>query len=435
MARRKTKKTWKSTITISAIGAGIGAVALVLIPGLFDLIIAPPPPPIFGVEDSFLNPNDPIMITATNDSARREEPLNVKWDGHFLKQAAKFSQVDDEGNYKWEFFPKKYFESIEDETIIGKFTRDGEHYLEVRFDDGAFQGKTKITFSSQIPVVEATLQNEEGKPDTRILSGKAATKLQSLEENIQVDVMFHNEGQPIQVALPVERKQDSEGRIYFEFNTPIVGLPQISRDDPRFSEPFFAFRVFDQAGNDYYSNLTYSQFIAPGTQQFGAGRIADIKMKKPKDLSSQYYQVSFLVAPKVPERETYKGKQAIDLKVTAVAQDLYRLDWTKLPEEISTNNPATIVMKDNKTVSVAFGNTYEDKVAPTSKKPNYQVKQHGKDGWVYKSKTVSAPQEKDKQVTTDTSLAQLPYSGVPNAATDTSLPPGISLPGMFEQNR
>ncbi|NIR08954.1 MAG: hypothetical protein GTN82_26335, partial [Candidatus Aminicenantes bacterium] len=233
---------------------GLGALVLVLIPLVYpSLIQFFWPSPDFGVKNAVRKADLPITIIAKNSTAKRKEPLDVRWDNIPFDRGA--IPHSDPNIFQWTF-------SVKDKHLPKKYKKDAEHKLEVGFD-GKFSKPITIVFFSQAPIVEAKLQTADDNPRNKILIGKAASKLQDPKEFIRVDVIFFTLGSEFSLPLPVKRITDSEGKIYFQFRTPIEGIPEIPPENPLYDSPFFAFLVTDQAGNRYYHSMSYAQFAAP----------------------------------------------------------------------------------------------------------------------------------------------------------------------------
>ena len=335
--------------------------------------------PAFIVEDSYLHPEQAIQIIADNKFAQRKDELHVRWDDLLLAKAA-IPDPDPE-IFCWQF-------NIRDQLLPKEAMRTGYHKLEIAFPGERFSKPIKIALNDELPIVETTIETLAGESDSRLLKGRAATHLQDPEEILSVDVWINSEGQPISAPLPVERKMDKDGRIYFQFGAALLGLPKISPDEPQYEGDFFAFKVTDQAGNTYYQKMSYAQFIAPGTQRFGSNRIADIEVLRHLEDVQKTHYVTFLVTPE-PLRE-FAGQPAIDLNVTVHGRQLNKLNWVSELEQQHEQRSPTIVFRDDRTVAfVIEGNSYVDDVSQLEAEVSYQVQQQDKDGQIYISNLVT----------------------------------------------
>ncbi len=340
-----------------------------------------PEPPLFIVENPYVRPETPVYILAVNDSSRRKEPLYVKWDHLIFANAAIPDQ--DSQTFRWTFDLKQ--------RLQPKDLQDGHHALEAGFAVDAFCPPLKVSISTEQPIVEAEIGIEPDHPETITIDGIAASKLQDPDETLKVDVFFDYEGYPVSFPLPVERKLDDEGRIYFEFETNIEGLPTIPPDDPRYDKPFFAFQVTDQAGNDFAHAMSYAQFMAPGMQRIRANRMADIQVQKYPDADLAFTTVEFAVVPRPPFNE-FDGKPAIWLQADAHSTDLTELSWVSELNKHYDRLLPTIIFEDDKTITVVVDRTsYTRKNPPLERDVNYKARQFDQDGQPYDSNIVLVP--------------------------------------------
>ncbi len=180
---------------------------------------------------------------------------------------------------------------------------------------------------------------------------------------------------------------DDEGRIYFEFQTKLEGLPEIPSDDPLYDDPFFAFQVTDQAGNDYRHVMSYAQFMAPGSQQFGANRVADIQIAKyPDSLLEQQHVVFSLFPGVLPPKNEFNGKPAIRLEVEAHGTNFTQLTWISEVDKYHERKFPTLVFRNNENLAIVIDtDKYIDNNPPPDEDSTYWVQQVDKDGQAYVS--------------------------------------------------
>ncbi len=337
-------------------------------------------PPRFELVKSITRPDSGLVIRARNEAANRNAPLDVEFSGLRFPSAA--LALPNTKPQQWRFDCLGL--GLPDTSV-----QDGLHVLRVSFAGEAEMTTLRVLFSTQAPVVEAEITSSPERPQDRTLFGRVASKLQAPEETLRVEVAFHSQGRLVTSELPVERITDNNGVTFFEFETTVQGLPQIPPSDPRFSEPFFAFRVRDEAGNEYRQMESYAQFMAPGDKYFGVNKMADIEVHRhPADVK-QITKVKFRFTPK-PMTQLPNGKPPFELKVTATARNLNQLDWTNLPVNLRPEQPLSIVFRDEKLIRFTYGNRFEDKQASAKKTHNYRVEQEGSDGLRYSSPTVPA---------------------------------------------
>lgn len=329
--------------------------------------------PRFAPAKPIVHPDSGIVFVARNDAAHRGQDLDVEFDSLFFADAGRFLP-----NTK----PQQWHFNLADLDLPEASLRDGSHHVRVGFAGEELSAPLIVKFSSQGPVVQAALEQVPGRPYNRQFRGLVASKLQAEEDTLKVEIAFHDEGRLRQARLPVKRVTDLEtGVVYFEFETTIQGLPKIAPGDARYGEPFFALRVTDTAGNRYYQQQSYAQFMAPGDNRFGVNSIADIEVKRlPPDLR-QHTTVAIRLVPK-PITRLADGSPALVLNVTGLAGNFNQLEWTNLPPELRSAQPLTFIYRDEEQVAIAFGNQYVDEKAPSGNAPTYRVEQEGRDGHV-----------------------------------------------------
>lgn len=370
----------KQSVTIKAAWISAGALLLValiaLIPQLRDLFKSEPPK--FGITKPITRPDSGITIESLNRTASRPQPLSVEFDGFLFTNAGRL--VPGSNPRRWHFI-------LLDRSLPDSLLRDGTHKVRLSFAGEPLSEPLLVFFHTEAPIVEAKIFPQPDKPRDRIFIGRAASKLQAPGETLAVEIAFHSEGNLMKTTLPVKRVTDqANGITHYEFETTIQGLPQILPEDPRYSEPFFAFRVRDQAGNQYYQEESYAQFVAPGEKRFGVNKLADIEMRRLSPDVQQQMKVAFRLVPKPrPIPRLANGEPPIFLKVTSMARNIKQLEWTDLPKNLRTSQPLTIIFRNEREFAISFENRYNDEQAPETHEPSYRVEQMGRDNQVYSS--------------------------------------------------
>jgi len=336
--------------------------------------------PRFELVHPITRPDSGLVIRAQNEAANRNAPLDVEFSGLRFPAAAR--AIPNTKPQQWRFDCLAH--NLPDTSL-----QDGPHLFRVGFTGETEMPPLRVLFSTQAPVVEAEITSSPERPQDRMLFGRVASKLQAPEETLRVEVAFHSQGRLVTSELPVERITDSSGVTYFEFETTVQGLPRISPSDPRYAEPFFAFRVRDEAGNEYRQMESYAQFMAPGDKYFGVNRMADIEVHRHPEDVKQMTKVKFRFTPK-PVTLLPNGMPPFEVKVTAMARNIYQIDWTNLPVNLRPEQPLSIVFRDEKQIGFTYKKRYEDKASPSQMSPNYRVEQEGNEGLRYSSPTVPA---------------------------------------------
>ena len=382
----ETAMTRRTTIRAAIVGAMaivVGAVLATALTGYFPWQPKPKPiPPIFTPVTPVINPNiKALILTAGNASARRQGTLDVEFDG--LVYAGRGVPVDHPTGIAWELAFSDFLPSQK--------RVDGRHTLRLRFLDQPFSESLTIEFFSRDPNVRVVLMSDPDNPQSKNIFGVASSDRQDPEERMQVDIVLHHEAEPIRVPLSVTRiVDDRTGHVHFEFDFKIEDILKIPADDPRFGKPYFGFWVTDQAGNQYYNILSYSQFIAIGENHFGVGPSqVSMQASQPSETSRAF---RFHFAPKPPvAKMTYKGADALQLRVYARAANINRLEWDNLPLDIRSPDATTLVLRNGQLLSATYSNGYIDNAVVLDKQITYQIQQMGRDGIKYGSEVVTSP--------------------------------------------
>lgn len=373
-------KWWQ--LVIAGVVVPLFIALLQYVPPIRDFFISDPPQ--FALANPITRPDSGITILPQNRTATRQQPLNVEFDGLLFVNAG---QMQGRGRTLfWRF-------RLTPLSLPDSLLRDGVHHVRIGFAGDALSEPLTLIFHTKPPVVEAEVLQPPGKPSDRVFIGRVASTLQVPAETLAVDLLFQSDGQPMQISLPVRRvTEESTGLTYFEFETTIQGLPKISAKDPRYAEPFFAIRVTDQAGNRYYQQESYAQFMAPGDKRFGVNSLADIEMKRlPPDIR-QKTTVAFRLVPRsTPVLQLANGQTAINLLVSSITGQIKQLEWTNVPESLRVQQPITTILRDEQPLAISFTNRYQDDESPASGDPSYRVEQAGRDGKIYSSNVVKAP--------------------------------------------
>ena len=335
-------------------------------------------PPRFALVNPVTRPDSGIIIQVQNRSAMPNRLLNIEFDGLLFANAGKV--IPDREPSCWHF-------SLANRYLPDSLLADGKHHLRVGFAGDSLAQRLNVYFHSQAPVAEVTITHLPDQPQNRSISGRVASKLQAPAETLSVEIAFHTEGSPMNISLPVKKVINQEtGLEYFEFSTTVEGLPKISQDDPRVAQPFFGIRVSDQAGNVFFQEESYDQFTARGEKRFGVNSLSDIEVQRlPVDLRDQT-RVTFRLTPNPrPLTHLTDGQPAIFLKVTSLTENINRLEWDNLPDELKNNPPVTEIFRNDEHLTLTFATGYTDKQAAKGVKPVYRVQQSGRDGETYSS--------------------------------------------------
>jgi len=396
-AKERRFQWWQ--LVVGAIVALLG----VLIPLFWDSLKTTPPE--FALVNPIQRPDSAITVEAQNRAAAKERNLTVEFDGLKFSNAG-ILQPNSEPQH-WRF-------NLQGRSLPDSLLRDGWHRLRVGFAGAKLSEPLNVLFNTQAPLVSVEVKQPLGKPNERIFIGRAVSRLPSPADTLTVDIAFNSGGsKPVEIPVPVKRViEESTGRMYFEFETTVQGLPKISPNDPRYAEPFFALRITDAAGNRQYQEESYAQFTAPGDKRFGATK-AEIELKRlPVEVllkgfgkldKSGNIKMTFRVTPRAAAlTQLANGQPAIILRVTAVAGNIRQLAWTNLPEGLRMAQPVTTILRDEQPLAHTFANQFVDAKAPSNREATYRVEQTGRDGKVYASNNAQAkPPEKENFFSVD----------------------------------
>lgn len=367
------------------------ALLVALIPLFWDSL--KPKAPEFALVNPIQRPDSAITIEAQNRAAAKEKNLTVQFDRLKIPNA---------GILRLNSNPQQWNFILQGRSLPDSLLRDGWHYLRLGFAGEKLSEPLAVLFSTQAPLTSVEVKQTPGKPNERILIGRAVSRLPSPADTLTVDIAFNSGGsKPVEIPVPVKRViEESTGRMYFEFETTVQGLPKISPKDPRYAEPFFALRITDAAGNRQYQEESYAQFIAPGDKRFGATK-ADIEFKRlPVEVPLKGFgkldkngniKMTFRVTPRAAAlTQLANGQPAIILRVTSIAGNIRQLEWTDLPDGLRMPQPVTTILRDEQPLGQSLSNQYTDVKAPANREATYRVEQMARDGKLYGSNNAQA---------------------------------------------
>jgi len=89
--------------------------------------------------------------------------------------------------------PLAWHFKLQDRSLPDSLLRDGTHRVRVGFSGEPLSEPLLIAFSTQAPVVEAEILQPPGKPQDRVIIGRAASKLQAPAETLSVELAIQYE--------------------------------------------------------------------------------------------------------------------------------------------------------------------------------------------------------------------------------------------------
>jgi len=333
--------------------------------------------PCFEIQNPILRSDATMIIQAENNAADHPDPLNVEFDGLiFGKKGIPEKKEERRTRQKWHF-------DLSGQNPTEDMLKQGKHPVRIGFPGEPLSDKIIIVFKNRPPIVGVETFVSESHPDVGTIRGKAASELQIPGEKIAVEVLYFHEGTQQEIDIPVRVKEDEDtGIIFFEFETSVQGLPQLSPDDPRYAAPFFGFRITDQAGNAYFQEQSYAQYMAPGCGRFGFNELAMIKVEKlleGNDLHKNIIRVT--PTEMLIQRQLANGEPAILLEVKSIASSR-KLKWKS---NVTPRKPVTLVFRDDKQLGTSFTDEYTDDEELNTDTVIYKVEQEGEDGTKYRS--------------------------------------------------
>ena len=140
-----------------------------------------PPTPLFSVERPYLRPDQAVSIIAENESARRKDPLYVKWDDLIFPNAA--TPDPDPQAFHWTFDLKQHIPANE--------LQNGRHALQVSFAADAFCPVLHVAINGEQPIADVAITSKAADEKSVTIGGIAASVLQDPAETLKIDVFFN----------------------------------------------------------------------------------------------------------------------------------------------------------------------------------------------------------------------------------------------------
>lgn len=225
--------------------------------------------PHFTIEGGIsYHPDSTIIVRAANRAARKNDPINFEIDGFLFHRVAK---------------PIKGKDTISWHIGLGKIglpdtvRRDGVHMVRFGISIEKMSVIQKIIFDSKEP--KALVGYASESPREKHIFGQVVDDNSVVDQNINVEVAFRHKEKLLKIELPVREYISENGQKIYEFEYRVQNIPQISKGDPEYHEPFFALKINDEAGNEFSQESTYDAFMTEGIQTFG-NKSAQVIMQK-----------------------------------------------------------------------------------------------------------------------------------------------------------
>jgi len=374
----------KITLIVALIGftGAIVAALIKIIPDVFKSN----PPEFQLVKGVVYHPDSTIIIRAINKPAMTEQSIIFEIDGYCLHEAADF--VYQGKNLVWKI-------EINHQGLPVNVRCDGEHQVRFGFSQNNMSQGQKIYFDSKSPQTFVRLDGES-KTEKRIY-GQVVDESPLPDQNISVEVAFQHQEQLKTTQIPVKSYVDSTGRKMFDFEYQVQNIPQVSKDDPNYNQPFFAIKVTDEAGNEFHHSATYGKFIAEGIETFGT-KSAEILFQKIDDEKIPIIVQQARSPKKQPESKMIDvGEPLITLRVLIRTPNYVQLSWNRLPEKLRATPDEYVVIRQNQELGASFDTTYTDRSIFADSAYQYQVWARGSDDKYYTSNILPLTLQKQEE--------------------------------------
>ncbi len=393
MAQKKSSSSSKKKFSLNNLSPGqkislivaligfTGAIVAALIKYLPDMVKSTPPE-FKLVKGVVYHPDSTMIIQAINSPAKKTLPIILEIDGYCFHEAAEV--ITKKNNLCWHV-------QIKNLGLPEKVLSDGEHQIRFGFSQHNMSQAEKIYFDSKSPQTFVRLEGESSS-EKRIY-GQVVDESPSPDQNISVEVAFQREQNLQKTLLPVKSYIDTSGRRMYEFEYQVKNIPQISKDDPNYNQPFFAIKVTDEAGNEFHHSASYGKFIAEGIETFGT-KSAEILFQK---IDDEKIPVGKSTAPPPKTQAKPKmidaGEPLITLRVLIRTPNYVQLSWNRLPEKLRGARDEYVVLRQNQEITTAFDTNYIDRSIKGDSTYQYQVLAKGRDDKYYPSNIVAAKVE------------------------------------------
>jgi len=330
--------------------------------------------PQFSILNNIIKPNKELIIVATNYKANRNENLDIIFDDFIFTNKGILSDTKINGYNKWTF-------KIIDQHYIKKYPsllKNGEHFVQLRFQGGKKSEKIKVLFIDHVPSVEAKkIQSQINGVDTKLLVGNART---IYEKNyLHIEILYYHEGPSTEkITVPLQNIKMSNDQFFCEFKIPLKNFPKIKKTDPRFDKTFFALKISDKATNEFYYTETYGQYIVRGTKEFGS-RSTNIKIDRKENIKDNISENNIQIEQKLFQF-TSESDQLIDITVTTRlinSRNARRIEWKAKANRFK---PLALIFRDSEHIASTTSNSYTDTDTIKKKVVSYEVELEDKHG-------------------------------------------------------
>ena len=367
------------------------------------------------------HPDSTIVVLGMNKSANQQKSIIFEIDGYCLHEVSNFIYQDK--NFFWQIH-------LRDLNLPESVRKDGEHQVSFGFMRDKMSREQKIYFDSKSP--QTFVRLEGVSTSEKRIYGQVVDESPTPDQNISVEVAFQHQEQLHTTQIPVKSYVDSSGRKMFEFEYQVQNIPQLSKDDPDYNQPFFAIKVTDEAGNEFHHSSTYGKFIAEGIETFGT-KSAEILFQK---VGIEKIPVAKSTTPSPQKQRKTRniddGEPLITLRVLIRTPNYVQLSWNRLPGKLRGARDEYVVLRQNRKIDTTSDTTYTDRnIAADSAYP-YQILAKSWEEKYYPSNVVPVNAIKEEQEQLKPSL---PIKAIENALSVQKVKLMLKNKNYFDSKR
>ncbi len=338
------------------------------------------PLPEFFIVNISCNPDSTgLIVKAANSSAQKDNPLIFTIDGFFYETDY---PIENKDNSYWNI-------QLLNLNLPESVRKEGIHQVRFGFEQNKMSIPHNINFDRTPPQMQITF--EGSIPGEKKITGKVFDEAPIDSQPISVEMAFLYQENLQTVSLPVKTVIDEDGRQIHEFEYEIQNIPKYAQNDPQYEAPFFALKVKDAAGNEFFEHSTYNDFIGTGKRTFG-NRNAQVTVQKVGGETPEIQRMKI----KVPQSSLKtmdkfaSGPPLIKLRVVIRTPYYVMLSWNRLPENLRQQPQAYTIRRGGKPIGSSYDTTFTDQTVDSTTRYSYQVQATGRNDLTYLSNEATA---------------------------------------------
>lgn len=352
--------------------------------------------PIFTLDKASYHPDSTIIIYAENSSARKNKPIHLEIDGfRFVKIA---EPIKENNTISWQI-------NLNRLELPENVHEDGIHSVRFGTSLEKMSKGQKISFDSKAPQVKVGYISDS--PTDKIIVGRVLE-----DQNIKVKIAFRHQEKLQAIIIPVQEYVEYNRKM-FQFEYRIQNLPQISADDPKYSELFFILNIKDEAGNEFIQKLTYNAFMRENIQTFSNSSFKVLMLKQEQEIPK--IKNTIPSRPKPLGRKIASDPPLITLRMLIRTSKNIKFTWSPLPNNLGESPEEYVMIRDNKAIGSSFDTSYIDRTMHPDSTYSYQVLARGKSDVYYRSNTITTTPLQEKE-DSKKEKAQLTIISIPEGA-------------------